>query len=76
MKTFDLEHPGRTREHGKTVLLITLVLVLGTLYVHGMFDNVLYKVHLNYTTCGTNAFGATFCGDELKQYNKRFHLAR
>jgi hypothetical protein len=46
------------------------VVLLALLYFSGRPDPLLYKVGLNYTTCGQNAFGAVFCGDQLTAYNQ------
>jgi hypothetical protein len=64
----------RTRRHEnkKALIIIAIFVVVFFAWTRGTFDNFLWRVHLNYTDCGQNAFGATFCGDQLKQYNKRF----
>ena len=57
-------------------VIIALAIVLACFaWTQGTFDNFLWKVGLNYNECGTNGFGATFCGDELKEYNLRIEKA-
>lgn len=48
-----------------------LVAVVALLYFTGRMDPLLYKVGLNYTTCGQNAFGTVYCGSSLTAYNQR-----
>jgi hypothetical protein len=60
---------------GRAVIAAVLVIGAGALWNHGTFDDVLYHVHLNAKTCAKNAFGATFCGDDLKQYCDRFNIS-
>lgn len=51
----------------RALVLIAALLVVA-FYFTGRADPLLYKVGLNYGTCGQNAFGAVFCGDQLTQY--------
>jgi hypothetical protein len=67
---------NRQRQNKKAVLIVAVFLAFAFLWTQGMFDLVLCKVHLNYQECGTNGFGATFCGDDLKQYNARIDNSR
>jgi hypothetical protein len=46
----------------------TVLVILAILYFSGSCDRTLYHVGLNWTDCGTNGFGATYCGDDLKAY--------
>jgi hypothetical protein len=68
------ERPPRERRLAnprRTVVAAAIAVIVAVAWTHGTFDNFLWRVHLNYTTCGQNAFGATFCGDQLKQYQER-----
>jgi len=69
--------PGepRQRSRKRTWVMIAVVAVVLFAWTRGTFDNFLWRVHLNYTDCGQNAFGATFCGDQLKQYQQRLQNA-
>ena len=53
------------------VATIGVTLVLLTAWSKGTFDRALYNVGLNAKPCATNGFGATFCGDQLIEYQKR-----
>jgi len=55
------------------VVVMLAVIGLGRAWSVGTFDNFLWRVGLNATPCATNGFGATFCGDDLKAYNKRIN---
>jgi hypothetical protein len=61
----------RRYENKKALLLIVLFLLAGYGYTHGVFDNFLWRVGLNYQPCATNGFGATFCGKDLDDYKQR-----
>ena len=43
------------------------VIALGLLWFSGRMDPALSGIGLNKNECGTNGFGATFCGDDLKR---------
>lgn len=45
--------------------------ILVVLWARGTFDRPLSSIGLNSHECGRNAFGATFCGDELKRYRQQ-----
>lgn len=45
--------------------------VLLVLYLRGNFDTTLYPMGLNFNDCGQNGYGAVFCGDALKDYERR-----
>jgi hypothetical protein len=51
---------------------VSLILLIAA-WSQGTFDNFLWRVHLNYNTCGQNGFGAVFCGDDMKAYEKRMN---
>jgi len=55
------------------VVVILAVIGIGKAWSVGTFDNFLWRVGLNAKPCATNGFGATFCGDDLERYNKRFN---
>jgi hypothetical protein len=62
----------RRRSTNMKALIITAVILLVLFaWTRGTFDNFLWKVGLNYNECATNGFGATFCGDALKEYKVR-----
>jgi hypothetical protein len=65
----------RDRKNGRVLIAIAVVAVVIVAWTHGTFDNFLWRVHLNYTTCGMNGFGATFCGKDYDQYNQRLQQA-
>ena len=69
----DLRHGGVDFRRKRTWLVIA-VIVFVSVWPTGTFDNFLWRVHLNYNECATNGFGATFCGDALKEYEKRFQI--
>ena len=52
------------------VIVIAILLVLGA-WTQGTFDHLLVNVGLQYNDCARNGFGATFCGDELEEYQIR-----
>lgn len=56
---------------GKRVAVAVVVLALLALWRAGTFDQALVRVGLNAQECARNAFGATFCGDELRDYRRR-----
>jgi hypothetical protein len=70
------ERQSRFRENGKAIILTSVVLLLAFAWTRGTFDNFLWRVHLNYTDCAQNGFGATFCGDQLREYKERFGIDR
>jgi hypothetical protein len=55
----------------RALIVAAFVLLAVFAYTQGTFDNFLWKVGLNYNECATNGFGATFCGDSLKEYKVR-----
>ena len=65
----------RHRSNRHALVIIAFVVVLVVAWTHGTFDNFLWRVHLNYTTCAQNGFGATFCGKTLDEYNQRLQQA-
>ena len=60
---------GRVRLGFLSLLLIG---ILVGAWQQGTFDKALHHVGLNARDCATNAFGATFCGDDLEAYERRF----
>jgi len=77
MVTSEIERPNvvRRRENKKAIVIVAIFCVLLFAWTRGTFDNFLWRVHLNYTTCGTNGFGATFCGKDLERYQQRLQNA-
>jgi hypothetical protein len=69
------ERQSRFRENGKAIILVSVVLLLWFAWTRDTFDNFLWRVHLNHSTCIQNGFGAVFCGDAAKNYNKRLRDA-
>jgi hypothetical protein len=63
------------RSVGRWIWVVLLVVALAFLWTRGSFDHWLYHFHLNYNACGTNGFGATFCRNELNQYEQRLRDA-
>ena len=64
---------GLLPTNNKQAAIFTSVLVLLVFaWTQGTFDNFLWRVHLNYNDCAQNGFGAVFCGDSLKKYEKNF----
>jgi len=61
----------RNRRLVGTVLAVIAIGLVLQVWSTGTFDNFLWRVGLNSKPCATNGFGATFCGDQLDQYNKR-----
>ena len=59
----------------KSLILVTLVLIVLFAWTRGTFDHLLVNAGLNYNDCARNGFGATFCGDELKTYQARLDKA-
>jgi hypothetical protein len=59
--------PQRRRWAG---IAVAVTVVFGWLYLNGTFDRALYSVGLNWNQCASNAFGATFCGDDLDRYRR------
>lgn len=61
------------RWFGSTKQIVAVV--IGVLLIAGWttdtFDNFLWRVHLNHSTCIENGFGAVFCGDAAKNYQDR-----
>jgi hypothetical protein len=51
-----------------------LSFIIAGLWYAGSLDEPLSHVGLNKNTCGQNAFGATFCGDDLRDYCERFEI--
>jgi len=60
---------GRLRLGFASLFIIGLLVAA---WQSGMFDKALHNVGLNAKDCATNAFGATFCGDDLDAYERRF----
>ena len=75
--TSEIERADVSLRRSKKHSLVMLAVVLFVLFAwsRGTFDNFLWRVHLNYTTCGTNGFGATFCGKDLERYQQRLRNA-
>jgi hypothetical protein len=75
------KQPALERQHTdarstkRTLVIVAIVAVVLFAWTRGTFDNFLWRVHLNYTTCGTNGFGATFCGKDLDRYQQRLQKA-
>jgi len=59
-----------------TSIVVVFIILVGRGYTTGTFDNFLWRVHLNYTDCAMNGFGAVFCGNDLKQYEQRVNSVR
>jgi hypothetical protein len=57
----------------RLLILLALVFVFAG-WRAGTFDRVLVNVGLNAHACERNALGATFCGQELTEYNE--HVAQ
>ena len=64
--------PSHTK---RQVLIVLVVLALGSLYLTGRLDHLLYNVGLNYKECARNGLGATFCGSELTEYREHTETA-
>jgi len=60
----------RSLANRKAIIIVAIVLLIGFAWTRGTFDNFLWRVHLNYNDCAQNGFGAVFCGDALKNYQK------
>lgn len=60
----------------RRVLAVLAVLALAGLYVHGTFDRPLSSIGLNFHECARNGLGATFCGQELKEYRARIEQGK
>lgn len=60
-----------TIHHMKAYIITGVILLIIFAWTKGTFDNFLWRVHLNYTECAQNGFGAVFCGDALKNYQKQ-----
>lgn len=67
--------PGGMTTKSKYVILAT-VAAFFAIYLSGSLDRPLSSVGLNYHECGTNAFGATFCGDQLDEYNQKLEAVK
>jgi hypothetical protein len=59
------------RRSAKPLVIVAVILLILFAWTRGTFDNFLWKVGLNYNECATNGFGATFCGNDLKEYKAR-----
>lgn len=62
-------------EQARTMRLVRRVIVglgvaVAILYFTGSLDKMLAPVGLNFRDCATNGFGATFCGDDLEEYQR------
>lgn len=70
----DAQHEdGWERESGSSRRrwwVIAAVVVLVAVWYSGTFDRALVNVGLNSRPCGTNGFGATFCGDDRERYER------
>jgi hypothetical protein len=66
---------ARRSSNKKALLIVAVFAVLFFAWTQDTFDNFLWHVHLNHSDCAQNAFGATFCGDGLKQYEQRLQDA-
>lgn len=79
MQSFRLERPAedeaRRRSNKKAVVIMIVVGVLFFAWTQNTFDNFLWRVHLNHSTCIQNGFGATFCGDAATEYEQRLQDA-
>ena len=64
---------NRNTDNMKAVVIVAAIVAVLYLWTTGMFDNALYKVHLNHDTCGMNGFGAVYCGKALNEYNARIN---
>ena len=63
------------REQKKVIIIAIIVLFLGASWTSGRLDHALVNIGLNYNDCARNGFGATMCGDELKEYEQRLNDA-
>lgn len=80
MKSFRLDTPAapayeqqriKNERRARRVILLGLVAaVLLLAWTADVFDNFLWRVGLNHSTCIQNGFGATFCGDAAERYQK------
>ena len=77
MTSTELEQQAvaRRSSNKKALLIVAVFAVLFFAWTQNTFDNFLWHVHLNHSDCAQNAFGATFCGDSLKQYEQQFPSA-
>lgn len=60
----------------RRIIIVLALLALASVYFTGTLDRLLYPVGLNFKTCARNGFGATFCGQELDEYNERLGRVR
>jgi hypothetical protein len=64
--------PADISQNRKTLLIAAVALLLAFGWTQNTFDNFLWRVHLNHSDCIQNGFGAVFCGDAAKRYEKQF----
>jgi hypothetical protein len=57
--------------HGLAVLMVSVLVILGGLYVAGVFDKTLADAGLNFHECARNGLGQTYCGHELTEARER-----
>lgn len=71
------EREARSSKTRQWILLgfLLLVLALVGLWSTGRMDTTLAGIGLNKNDCITNAFGATFCGDDAKRYQAQVKAA-
>jgi hypothetical protein len=55
----------------RTKWLIAAAMFLVLVWNTGTFDRALVDVGLNRNECATTGLGATFCGDDLKRYERQ-----
>jgi len=73
----EYEEPRRWYQFTSFRVAVGLILIVLFLAWHaGTFDHLLYNVGLNAKPCARNGFGATFCGEELTEYNERLENAK
>jgi hypothetical protein len=59
--------PADVRGNRRTLLIAAVAVVLAFAWTQNTFDNFLWRVHLNHSTCIQNGFGAVFCGDAAER---------
>jgi Skp family chaperone for outer membrane proteins len=53
------------------VVIVLAAILIIALWARGTFDHALVNIGLNAHRCARNGFGATFCGQELTEYDER-----